>query len=138
MTRRRFDAKRVQWGRQLGSGGGRGFEVGEVRVGGVGGVGFGVPNRDTKPLRPPPFSKLPTPTSLHTFRVKSSLRQIVLASSRLRVNHSRQVCSRQIVRVKLSCTLRRTYPNSRLALELPLFPSFPVEFSSDFFNLLLA
>ena len=53
--------------------------------------GGGVPDHDTNPPpRPPPFSKLPTPTSLHPFRVKSPLRQIVLVSRRLRV--------------KLSCT----------------------------------
>ena len=32
--------------------------------------------------------------------------------------------------------MRRTNPDS--LKELPLFPSFPVEFSSDYFNLLLA
>ena len=37
----------------------------------------------------PPFSKLPTPTPLHTFRVKSSLNQV----ARVKFGH-----------VKLSCT----------------------------------
>ena len=99
---------------ELGSGElGCGVEIGGVGVGGVGvgrlgpgelGLGSeesGLGSRIVTPTppRPPPFSKLPTPTSFHTFCVKSSLRQMILASSR-----SRQVCSRQIVRVKLSCT----------------------------------
>ena len=69
---------------------GVGVEVGGVEVR-VGKVGVGVSDRDITPafLRPPPFSKLPTPTSLHTYGVKSSLRQIVLASSRLRIKFVR-------------------------------------------------
>ena len=68
--------------------------VGRSRVGGVGGVEIGVlgsgvevPDCDTNSAspRPPTFSKLPTPTPFYMFRIKSSLRQIVLASSRLRV-----------------------------------------------------
>ena len=44
-----------------------------------GGWGPGLSHQPLNPL----FSKLPTPTPLHTFRVKSSLHQIALASSRL-------------------------------------------------------
>ena len=55
----------------LGSGElGSGIGVGRVGVGEV-----GVPNRDNNP---PTFSKRPTPTPLHTFRVKSSSRQIAM------------------------------------------------------------
>ena len=88
---------RKSWGRGSCS---RGVGVWRVRVGGVGVAWVVVLDCDTNPNRSTPLSKLPTPTPLHTFCVKSALRQIVFASSRLR-----QVCPRQIVRVKLSCTL---------------------------------
>ena len=66
----------------------QGIGVRKVGSGGWGretwGRGIGVPDRDANPPpRSPSFSKLPTPTSLHTLRVKSSLCQIVLTSNRL-------------------------------------------------------
>ena len=59
------------------------------------------PTRPQLPQPQPPPTSTPRPqpsTPFHTFRVKSSSRQVVLALSR-----SRQVCSHQIVRVKLFC-----------------------------------
>ena len=66
--------------------GSRRVEVGvmgvEVEVMGVGGVRIMTP---TPSIRPPPFSNLPTPTPLHTFRVKS------LALSLFAPNRPRQI-----------------------------------------------
>ena len=98
----------------------------QIENGGFGGVvsqsRTPTPPTPTPPTPSPPIPSLPTPTTLlqppdlHLFlirrphytcfasnrlRVKFSSRQVVFASS-----CSRQVCSRQIVRVKLSCSAR--------------------------------
>ena len=61
----------------------RGLGVRKVGVGG----GWGS-DHDTDLA---PFSKLPTPISLHTFRVKSSLHQIILTSRLFASNRPRQI-----------------------------------------------
>ena len=80
----------MAWGK-LGLGVGAGVEVGELESGGWGegwgelglrelesrGLGSWIVTPTLHQLSlTPPFSKLPTPTPLHTFHVKSSLRQV--------------------------------------------------------------
>ena len=72
----------MEVGGGVGSGELRSGELGSGELGsgelGSGGLGSRIMIPTPRSL---PFSKLPTPTPLHTFRVKSSLHQIVFASS---------------------------------------------------------
>ena len=114
---------------ELGSGelelGGR---VGEAAIESWGRGSWGVPNRDTTPHpRPPPFSKLPTPTPLHTFRVKSSSHQVVTYPFCHVLVPSRH---------KLSCTQHTSPSPYNSPLTSPTSPThFPTPFPTLPYNL---
>ena len=121
MTGRRFDAKRVSWVGELRSGGvgvgGVGVEgvgVGGVGVGGVGiggvrvgsgGLGLGSGELGSRIVTPTPSL---TPTvfqAADTYFTSHVLRQIVLASSRLRIKFVRVKSSASNCHVPLLLSL---------------------------------